>query len=735
MTRQDLSKTEVELIDFRALWGIALRQYKVILATSLSLALLAVVTIGLITPRYTSQALLLIDPRQSHLVNIAGVMSGLPANSAKVDSEVEILKSSRVAIEVIKSLGLEENAGFLTTPSVFDRLAQFVWPSSPQNFPASEDKLTLLKTLDSFGKELEVKRRGLTYIVEISYTSTNSDLATKIANRIAEVYLELQTEAKREVNQRAVGLLKERLAALTEQLQTSEVAVESFMEQQVELALTNAAPQKFEQALKNWQKHRNDTEQLAALFEKVRTSHSNGNHQSAALLLNSTSLDNLIAHQKVLEAKETSLRSQPNFAEAVLFTLQNELRQTNSLFREEVASQVEDLRLRVAEAKEGGMTAKEVVRDVVAANHDQNGPALELWKLQQNSEATRVLYETFLSRLRQTEQLQSVQFADSRIISAALPTLRPSFPPASLILVIIGFVSVGVGLGVGVLRDRFAENIHEEDQLEQAMKIPVMTGIPNLPRSSTASARGAFDPSLVNMIIDQPVSAFSDSIRGTRIGLELAAEDVSAIGLRKALCVMVASAAPGEGKSTLAILLARSWSQAGKKVALLDFDFRRPTIHALLEGANDNAAMGSDKLDLDQTNGTNSSGFLSDPKSSMKYVHARNWLKSPDAEFGISSAEITRIIDDLKRRFDVVLIDTPALLPIADARLVLPSADITLFVARASSSTYTRVLRALRDVQQFEKPVVAVLNGVKKSENYAKEYRSSVVAPQPAATG
>jgi len=244
------------------------------------------------------------------------------------------------------------------------------------------------------------------------------------------------------------------------------------------------------------------------------------------------------------------------------------------------------------------------------------------------------------------------------------------------------------------------------------------------------------NPVIVDMIVDQPVSALSEAVRRTRISLELAAQEYLTSGLRKANCVMVASAAPGEGKSTLAILLARSWSQAGKKVALLDFDFRNPSIHALLESGHDGSAIAkSAALHEENAAAKGSAGFQTDPKSSMKYIHARNWLKSPNAEYGITALEIGRVIDDLKRRFDVVLIDTPPLLPVADAKLLLPSADITLFVARASSSTHAQVLRAYRDVQQFGTPVVAVLNGIKGSSNYANNYPRSKVATRVATEG
>ncbi|VAW12765.1 hypothetical protein MNBD_ALPHA09-431 [hydrothermal vent metagenome] len=704
------------MIDLRAIIDIVFRQKRVIAGTIFTLIALSVLVTSQLTPYYTGRALLLIDPRQSRVVNIDEVMSGLPTNSATVDSEVEVIKSDRVAIDVIQKLDLLVAEDFTASKSPIDWVRQVI------GFPAEETEdqpgstAALVRALSIFRDRLSVRRRGLTYVIEITFTSKDPTMAAKVVNAVSQAYLRQQTEGKLEVNQRAADLLRERLLALSLQLAESEAAVDEFMQNQVDVALLDQSSQDFDSAMLLWKKARQDAEQTDALYQDVRKQVASGDILSAASLLNSRGINDLIAVQKDLAAREGKLRAQAGGQGQDLFDLQNELRTITSRIQEEVATENDRLRLRVAQVEERRKAARENVRELAAQNRESSGVALVLWKLQQNTEATRVLYETFLSRLRQTEQLQSVQFADSRVISAALPPIEPSYPRTGLIYILTVLISTGIGVGVGFARDYFAQDVHGESQLEQALGIPVVSSIPLVVPAGRTSAANSFDPGVIDMGVDHPLSVFAESVRRARIGLELAVQDGRPAGRKQSLCVMIAAALSGEGKSTLAVLLARSWAQSGKKVALIDFDFRRPHIHRLLGGTPTPLSKAANQPDRARGSAY-SQEFLDDPKSTVKYIHARSQLGASEADFGITEDPIRCLIEDLKRRFDIIVIDVPPLLPVIDARLVLPSVDVTLFVVRAHSTTYSKIGRALRDIRQGGKPVVAVLNGVKAGQS------------------
>ena len=709
------------------------RQARVIGGTILTPVLLAVLVTSQLTPLYTGRALLLVDPREARVVNIDGVVSRLPANSATIESEVEVIKSDRVAIDVIQSLQLLATQDFAVTKSLVDWLRATTGFAGTKTDRKPHPSAALVKALELFGKRLFVRRRGLTYVIEIAFTAQEPDLAANVVNALTRSYLRQQTEGKLEINQRAADLLRERLTALSRQLATSESAIDEFMQAQVDVALLGKSSQNFEQAMLAWRGARQESEKASARFKNVQKRVASGDYVSAAAMLNSSAINDLVSLRRNLAQKEGTLRSQSGGQGRDLFDLQNELRTLTSRIREDVATQNAKLRVRVAQVDERRKLARENVRALAAKNRQSSGVALELWKLQQNTEATRGLYETFLSRLRQTEQLQSVQLADSRVISAALPPIEPSYPPSGLIYILTFLFSAGLGVGLGYARDTFAQDVHGQTQLEQALDIPVVASIPHVTPSGQALANGQTPANgqgqhVIDMVADHPMSIFAEAVRRARIGLELAVQNGHLTGRKKSLCVMVTAAVSGEGKSTLAVLLARSWTQAGKKVVLVDFDFRRPSIQRLFGGLPETQAKPGTTTNRDET-AKIPREFQTDPKSTVKYVHAKNYVVASETETGITEETIRRIIQNLTRRFDIIVIDAPPILPVIDARLVLPSVDITLFVVRAHSTPHSKIHRALRDVRQADKPVVAALNGVKFSSTadmgydpYARAY-------------
>ncbi|MHA1525350.1 MAG: GumC family protein [Alphaproteobacteria bacterium] len=712
MLHKQSSQRDFATIDFRALRDIFRRQKAVVGGTIVTLIVLSILITSQFIPLYTGQVLLLVDPREARVVNIDEVVSGMPANSATIDSEVEVIKSSRVAIDVIAGLNLLDTKDFTASKSILEWFDEITGLAIGGKNKKPHPTASLVRGLGVFHDRLQVRRRGLTYVIEINFTAQDPQMAADVANALSQAYLRQQTEGKLELNQRAIGLLRKRLLVLSRQLAVSEDAVDAFMRNRVDVTLLGKSSQDFEQAMVLWKNTRQESTQANMHFREVQRRVASGDFLSAAKALDSRGINDLVAMREKLADREGRLRSQISGQGPDLFDLQNQLRALTSRIREEVATANGSLQLRVSRAQERRKAARENVRQLAAKNRRSSGVALELWKLQQNTRATRDLYETFLARLRQTEQLQSVQLADSRVISAALPPIEPSYPPKALIFVLTLLFSTGLGVSIGFTRDYFAQDVHDEFQLEQTVEIPVVASIPAITPMGRAAPGNGFDERVIDMVVDHPMSVFSEAVRRTRIGLELAVQNGHQAGQSKSLSVMVAAAVAGEGKSTLAVLLARSWTQAGKKVALVDFDFRRPSIQRLFGGPPGKDA---EPISGQGRNQALPRELMKDPRTAVKYVHAKNFIAPSESETGITERTIGRIIDSLKRRFDIVVIDAPPLLPVIDARLVLPSVDITLFVVRAHSTTHAKIVKALRDVRQGNKPVVAALNAVKSN--------------------
>ena len=222
-TDQVASSTEA----VKGLLGFLHRQYRLILAivaASLCFGLLYMIA----TPSsYTATATLIIDTRKNQLFQQQSVLGDIPIDSAAVESQVQILKSETIALAVIKDLHLTDDPEFGGRSGLLGMISGglawlFAGDSSRSDFE------TLRRTAEAFSKHLTVRRVGLTYIIEISFTSLSSDRAAQIANAVAEAYVVDQLDSKYKATKRASVWLQDRIKELRDQASAAERAVVAF---------------------------------------------------------------------------------------------------------------------------------------------------------------------------------------------------------------------------------------------------------------------------------------------------------------------------------------------------------------------------------------------------------------------------------------------------------------------------------------------------------------------------
>ena len=195
------------------------------------------------TPRYAATANVMIDTRKHSVDNITAVLSDLPDDTSVVDTEVEILKSRSLAERVVNTLKLDQDPEFnfalkkqnpiqaaLNAPvAAFDSLTHALTPTPSPTAQAQAESLHAQKqheaVVDHVLKKLEVRRSGLTYVINIQFESTDPAKAAVIANTFADRYLLEQLEAKFDATQQATQWLNERLAELEPQVQAAESVV------------------------------------------------------------------------------------------------------------------------------------------------------------------------------------------------------------------------------------------------------------------------------------------------------------------------------------------------------------------------------------------------------------------------------------------------------------------------------------------------------------------------------
>ncbi|MEX0627597.1 MAG: GNVR domain-containing protein, partial [Cucumibacter sp.] len=201
-----------------------------------------------------------------------------------------------------------------------------------------------------------------------------------------------------------------------------------------------------------------------------------------------------------------------------------------------------------------------------------------VYSLQQEASVARSQYQVLLSRLRDVEAQADLQLAEARIVSPALEPSGPSFPRVSLILAVATMFSLALGIGIAYLRENYVGGFVSDRQVESVLRLPTSVSVPRLRTHDDTGELALLSPA--DAIVTAPISQYSERVR--RIGAsvdQLLRSREPGSGSARGSVLMVCSAIPGEGKSTLALSLGRSYALSGKRPILIDCDLRKPSIH------------------------------------------------------------------------------------------------------------------------------------------------------------
>jgi polysaccharide biosynthesis transport protein len=210
-------------------WGFLRRQYPVIIFCALLAVAMGVIYLRHTPPRYTAHATMIIDTRKGQVFQNQSILADAPIDLAGVESQVQIVKSENVAVSVIKDLHLTEVPEFVGGGvRLMDRVFNYLGASPPP--PRSEFEL-MRQAINVFERNLEALRVGMSYVLDITYTSNDPDRAAQIANAVADAYIVDQLDAKFQANRRASNWLQDRVGGLRDQAAAAERAVVAYKQE------------------------------------------------------------------------------------------------------------------------------------------------------------------------------------------------------------------------------------------------------------------------------------------------------------------------------------------------------------------------------------------------------------------------------------------------------------------------------------------------------------------------
>jgi len=691
MTEEGRADTDLREL-FRKIW----RRKGTLIGVTMLGSIVAALVLLQMTPQFTSTATVMIDPRKDTVVNVEAVLSGLPADQESIESEIEVLRSRSLAERVIQKLQLFESPEYnsrLVPETGFQNFLKAIHPRSliPNSvlewldLATSDTVLTeeqllekeRISVIDAHLKKLGVGRIGRSRVIAISITLADPALAASVANTVGDLYIVEQLEAKFEATRRATEWLDERLTGLRASVQKSERAVEAYRRtsgltegENVTFASQQATELNSQLILARSKR----AEAQARLQQVAQLLRNSASVESVAEVLSSRLIQELRGQEAQIQRKAAELSQEFGEKHPRMINARAEIVDLRGKIAAEVKKIVQGLRneVAVARAREDEMVRN--MRGLETRVAGLNQSQVQLRALEREAKANRTLYETFLTRFKETNEQQEFQRPDARIISLADTPTVPSEPKKMLLLVVATMLSAGVGLMLVFLLEALDKGFRSMDDIETDTGVAAIGLVPAL------SGLASMNKEPQDQILEKPNSAFAESVRALHTSILLSNVD------SPPKTVLLTSSLPNEGKTSLSLSLARLVARTGsKRVLIIDCDLRRPLVHRHL-GLN----MGPGLVQLMVEEASLEEVLQRDEASGAYVLTAGGTPADPTGM--ISSTHFVELLDNLKSAFDLIVIDSSPVLAVSDSRILSRMADKTVFVVRWAE-THREVVR------------------------------------------
>jgi polysaccharide biosynthesis transport protein len=622
-----------------------------------------------------------------------------------LDTEVRILQSDLMALQVIRQLNLDKRSEFGGHSD-----------QKPANLvadPLQTDSNHASALLGSFRGNLHVVLIPNTRIIEIHFNSTDPQLAAAAVNTLMETYRDQNFKTKFESTMQASDWLSKQLVDLQMKVETSQEKLVRYQKEHEILGTdekTNIITEKLGELNKEMTMAESDRMQKEAVYRQTQ---SNDPEVAAAAIIADTTgsgagassglLDHLREQQVGLRIQVAELSTQFGPSYPKIAQLNNQLKEIDRQLQSETNKAVDHLKGQYEAALQRENMLRGSFEKQKQEANKLNESAIEYSILKRDLDSNRTLYEGLLEKLKEAGVTAGLRSNNFRIIDAARVPTSPSEPniPRNLsFALVLGVIS---GVGLAFLLENMDNTVRTPEQAQVVSGLPSLGMIPLGSKSANHGSRGkrlalTASKEVVETVTQvRPQSQMAESYRALRTSLLL-----SNLGAPPKV-IMVTSARPQEGKTTTSINTAIVLAQKGVRVLLVDADLRRPSIHKTLgmgpRSGLSNVLTGS--ATLQQT-------IAASPILTNLFIMPAGTPPPNPAEL-LASSNMRDLILELRGMYDHIVIDTPPTLSVTDAVVLSPRADATILVIRSGQTTKQALRRARDILMQVNAHVAGVL--------------------------
>lgn len=710
----------VEVIDLAHYWHVVRRQLKKIIALSIVATIIAVLVVLSLTPKFSATTTLLIESEEARILSIEEVY-GMSGNSSEyLLTQFEILKSRALAERVVNELNLinepEYNPYHRAHSKKFSLKALIMGDAEP---PTEAE--VLAKTVDTFWAFISVSPLRKTQLVKISVESESPELAARASNAVANAYIQSQLEAKVGLTKQAVDWLSERMGGLKDRLNDSESELQGFRDKNQLVDVKGVGTliakeidhitEKLIDARSKRLEYQSTYQQLKSIKELNYDSLSD-----LPVILRNPLVIKLRENESGAELKVSELSKRYGPRHPRMVAAQSDLAavQHSMLVQmKRLASGIKNNFL-TASIQEASLeeALKKAKTEVTVINRTEFALSAFVREVRGN----RVLYETFLERIRETSETGSLQTANARIVDPGVVPTKPDKPKKSLIVALVMLMSLIFGVALAFLLDALDATIKNAEEVDHKLGFGLLGILPLLKANKNkVDAQQTPEKAPVRAFVHGEDTGFKESVRTLRTGVTLAS-------LESPVQVMLfTSTVPGEGKTTTSANFSAACGQM-EKVLLIDADMRRPTIAKQLN------------LPANSKGLSNAVAYPDTLDESIHHVEDLNIDVMPSGPIPpnplelLASKNFQTVLAQLKGRYQKIIIDSAPTHIVSDAAYLSTLVDGVVYVIKADSTNDKLVKSGLKRLDDSNARILGVVLNqldLEKEAKYGGDYSYS----------
>ena len=638
-----MHKDKEMLIDLTTIVEILrIGRWKLFWFTLLGVALSGYFTFVRMVPKYTATAVLALETQVQRIDGIQGVVSDMPlagySNELVLFTELEVFKSRNLMGRVVQHLDLHTHPDFQKDATQHGYLEYLLPAAFPPEDPTFNAESRIGFAIDKVLETVDINLIPNSFAFHITAQSSDPKQAQDIANTIANMYIDAQLENKHEATNQATIWLREQVAELKLDLEKNETRLRNFDAKTA--LLTEEDLQGREIKLK----------EMRARAVAMKARH---DKMLDTIMVQSTDPAVLFKSTDPTVVSTANLRSSQQLSRA--------------------KEQLAHLNQAIAQAAD----------EIDAQAHDFQ----TLSQIRRETEASKNLYEFFLTRLKETAIQQGIQRADSRLLSRAERPLSSTSARKPLLLLMGAILGLIAGVIMVFTRHAMRQSFQTTSELADAFDLPVIGAIPHIPHRRARSFSEILDASMA--------PSAGDAMQNLRTSLMKNSNPSSQV-------VMICSAMSGEFKTTYSHMLAQQFASLGRRVLVLECDLRRVSFQTEF-GAPDAGSL----IDILQNDHPIDQVIEPEEKRGFDILPTKGG--NVNAADLLAGDRFHEMIGKLRKVYDVILIDTPPVLLFPDARIVAQHCDQLVLSVRAEKTPRGDVQQALDILRMVQANIAGVL--------------------------